>query len=251
MSANSTKATARWLQPKNLGKAGLITAWVVASFFLGVALLLALDAMLELVGLSFDNLDDAVATTVKAGLMYAFATTVALGVPWVVYRAKPNLRQLGMDRSLEWSDIGLGLSAYVPYFIVSLIVISLVAWLFPGFNIAEAQETGFRAIADRTGYIMAFVTLVMLAPLAEEVLFRGYLYGKLRNYIGLIGAIVLSSSCFAAIHLQWNVAVDVFALSLVLCGLREFTGSIWAGVVLHMTKNAVAYYFLFISPITM
>jgi membrane protease YdiL (CAAX protease family) len=44
-----------------------------------------------------------------------------------------------------------------------------------------------------------------------------------------------------------NVALDVFILSIVMCGLREMTGSIWAGVVLHMMKNGLAFYLLFIN----
>jgi membrane protease YdiL (CAAX protease family) len=52
----------------------------------------------------------------------------------------------------------------------------------------------------------------------------------------------------AGASLQWNVAADTFALSLVLCTLRQITGNIWAGVLLHMIKNGIAYYFLFINP---
>ncbi|RYZ49901.1 MAG: CPBP family intramembrane metalloprotease, partial [Sphingobacteriales bacterium] len=60
---------------------------------------------------------------------------------------------------------------------------------------------------------------------------------------------IVTSIVFGAIHGQWNVAVDVFALSLILCSLREITGSIWAGVLLHMLKNGIAFYFLFIGPV--
>ena len=94
--------------------------------------------------------------------------------------------------------------------------------------------------------MLAFLTLVVIAPIAEEMLFRGFFYGGLRRSFGIILSSLLVSVVFGALHMQWNVGVNVFALSLVLCGLRELTGGIWAGVVLHMVKNAIAFYGLFI-----
>jgi membrane protease YdiL (CAAX protease family) len=97
--------------------------------------------------------------------------------------------------------------------------------------------------------MLAFVTLVVLAPIAEETLFRGYLYGKLKGHVPAIIAAIATSLLFGVAHMQWNVGIDVFILSLVLCGLRSLTGSIWSGILVHMIKNAIAFYFLFINPI--
>ncbi len=77
---------------------------------------------------------------------------------------------------------------------------------------------------------------------------RGYLFGKLRRESGFWLSAVITSAVFGFVHLQWNVGVDVFALSLVLCFLREKTGAIWAGMILHMLKNSVAYVLLFLQP---
>jgi membrane protease YdiL (CAAX protease family) len=48
--------------------------------------------------------------------------------------------------------------------------------------------------------------------------------------------------------LQWAVALDTMVLSLMLCTLREYTGAIWAGVLVHAIKNGLAFYLLFINP---
>ena len=52
-------------------------------------------------------------------------------------------------------------------------------------------------------------------------------------------------------HFQWNVGVNVFALSVVLCALREITGTIYAGILTHMIKNGVAFYLLYLVGIGM
>src|SRR5690606_3821612 len=113
---------------------------------------------------------------------------------------------------------------------------------------AQEQQTGFAQITTQAEYIIAFVSLVVVAPVAEEVLFRGYLLGKLRKYVPLWGAILITSVLFGIVHFQWNVGIDVFALSIVLCILRVVSRGLWAPIMLHMLKNGVAYYFLFINP---
>jgi membrane protease YdiL (CAAX protease family) len=95
---------------------------------------------------------------------------------------------------------------------------------------------------------MAFIALVILPPVAEELLFRGYLFGHLRTTMGFWTTSLVVSAAFGFIHGQWNVGIDTFILSLFLCYLRETTGSLWASMLLHGIKNGVAYFFLFIAP---
>ena len=105
--------------------------------------------------------------------------------------------------------------------------------------------------------MLAFLTLVVVAPIAEELIFRGYLYGKMREKFSqvtseiwsVIISALLVSVVFGIIHMQWNVGVNVFAMSLVACALREYTGTIYAGILLHMIKNGLAFYFLFVLGI--
>ena len=64
--------------------------------------------------------------------------------------------------------------------------------------------------------------------------------------LSVIISAVLVSIVFGIVHLQWNVGVNVFAMSLVACALREYTGTIHAGILLHMIKNGLAFYYLFV-----
>ena len=99
-----------------------------------------------------------------------------------------------------------------------------------------------------------FLTLVVMAPIAEEIIFRGWLYGKMRNALlhkipevwGMVISTFIVSLMFGIVHLQWNVGVNVFALSVVLCALREITGTIYAGILTHMIKNGVAFFLLYV-----
>lgn len=191
----------------------------------------------------------AIVQTTVATLIYLLTIAIIILVPYFIRgRFSTNLKTLGLDRLVSWTDIGLAPVVFLAYMVAVAMVMAFATSLFPGFPSDQVQDVGFRAFGSSIDNMLAFVTLVVLAPLAEETLFRGYLYGKLKGYVPAVVAALVTSLLFGIAHFQWNVGVDVFVLSLFLCGLRSLTGSIWAGVLVHMIKNGVAYFILFVLP---
>lgn len=89
-------------------------------------------------------------------------------------------------------------------------------------------------------FVIAFV---VLPPLFEESLFRGWLIpGLAASRLGTVGAVVLSSILFAAVHLQydWIDMAVVFAMGLALGGTRVATDSVLPPMVLHGLINGSA-----------
>ena len=172
-------------------------------------------------------------------------------------RAKGKLRkEIGLKGLPTWTDIGLAPVG----FLASILIAAGLVWvfsLFPWFNVEEAQSVGFSLYVTGVERVITFVVLVVIAPIFEEIIFRGWLYGKLRGLLsekiseiaGIIVANFLVSLLFGIVHLQWNVGVNVFALSVVLCALREVTGTIYAGILTHMVKNGVAFYLLYVMGV--
>lgn len=165
----------------------------------------------------------------------------------------PSRHMLGLDGWPTWTDIGLAPAGFIVYLILAAILVALFS-LFPWFDSGEAQDVGFSFTIVGIDRVWAFISLVIVAPIAEEVIFRGWLYGKLRHLFshqvsrvaGMILSIFLVSLLFGIVHLQWNVGVNVFAMSIILCLLREFTGTIYAGILLHILKNGIAFYLLYV-----
>jgi len=189
-------------------------------------------------------------TTVLEGIvLYAIMLGILVGVPWMVLKFKPNRQLLGIDRLLRWIDIGMALSGLVLYFIVAGIVMWLVSLYIPQVDIAQAQDTG---ISMPFGFerIFVFLLFVVIGPIMEELLFRGYLYGVLRkNGVSFVLTTLVVSILFGAAHGQWNVGINVAILSVMMCIGREVTGSIWPGILIHMMKNGIAFYVLFVTPL--
>ncbi|MEP6710575.1 MAG: type II CAAX endopeptidase family protein [Candidatus Saccharibacteria bacterium] len=224
-----------------------LTTWVFSGFYLGQFLLLGIVWLLEHLGVTFVVDGNPALQTTLAAIAYVLALSMVVGVPWVIGRHKTTKKDIGLTRLPSWMDIVLSPAGFVIYLLASAGLIALISVIVPHFNIDQAQDVGFQNLSDYYQYVLAFLTLVVIAPLAEEILFRGYLYGKLKKHIPFWVAMIVTSLLFGALHGQWNVAIDTFALSIVMCSLREVTGSIWAGILLHMIKNGVAFYFLFIN----
>lgn len=225
----------------------LLPLWVFIAFSAAQLIVFGLVLILNRLGIYTPSDDDAVFTTGYAAVVYTLTLLLTIGVPYLLKR-RTTQTDIGLTRLPSWMDIILTPAGAVAYLIVTATFSAVAMSLFPELDLNEAQDVGFKAMAMQYQYFLAFLTLVVIAPLAEEILFRGYLYGKLRKHVPLWLAMLVTSGLFGAFHGQWNVAIDTFALSLVLCSLREVTGSIWAGVLLHMLKNGIAFYFLFINP---
>lgn len=183
----------------------------------------------------------------------ALIYVVALGLvllPQIFYKKlKTSRDELGLTDLPTWTDIGLAPIAYIAATIAAIAAVAIASALFPGFDVNETQQVGFQYYLSGGDRVLAFIALVVVAPIAEEIIFRGWLYGKLRSKTVMPVAIFIVSLLFGIVHGQWNVGINVFMMSIVLCGLREITGTVYAGILAHMIKNAVAFVLLFIMHI--
>lgn len=93
---------------------------------------------------------------------------------------KISIRKLGFKK-INAKTVGYVPVVYFVYAVALVIALSLVTVLFPGFNPEQVQDVGFK---DAAGWqlLLAFLGLVVIAPIAEEMLFRGFLYKGLKNH---------------------------------------------------------------------
>ena len=198
-------------------------------------------------------------TTIANALIYSLALFLILFIPPRIFKKRStkalnqswqtNREELGLTNLPTWTDLGLAPVSFVLYLILAGILTSIFT-IFPFFNLEETQNVGYNFLNSGFDQVVAFLALCVIAPIAEEIIFRGFLYGKLRAKISgkwsLLLSIFLVSLLFGILHGQWNVGVNVFAMSLVLCGIREVTGTIYAGILLHIIKNTIAFTLLYI-----
>lgn len=235
---------------------------VLAFIFVGFAYVVSqvISGLLIYIGLSISGTEQSqINKTLQDSTFWQFAFMgIAMAVElWMFYifvkffDIKTEYLSLKKIKNDLWWYLPAG-------FLVYLLLSSVMMKVFsPFINEDQKQLVGFENVNGPVELSMVFLGLVILAPLAEEIIFRGYFYGELRRKIGWVVSAVLTSVFFGILHLQlgsgnaplWAGLLDTFVLSMVLCYLREITGSIWYGVGIHSIKNFLAFILLFVLHI--
>ncbi len=178
-----------------------------------------------------------------AALLFAIGFQIfmpAMAFAIVAARVNP-IQWLGL-RWKEWVRI-FGIA---PLSVFLMFLFSITLYLL-GYNdmlislgAAKEQEavTMFREGQDPLALGMMVFAAVIVAPVCEEVIFRGYLYPVAKKYAGATVAALFSALVFAGAHGNVAALIPLFVFGLVLVAVYEYTGSIWAPVGVHFLFNA-------------
>lgn len=183
---------------------------------------------------------------------FFFILAAEASAAWLAIKAVKHrhfgLKVIGLGRRPIWRDVGLALLGFVVYYLLLIMAGVIIGRFAPNIN-NEKQNIGFTDINTNAQNLLAFISLVILPPLGEEVLVRGYLYSGLRMVWRFWPALIVTSLIFGAAHLElgsggpvvWAAAIDTLLLSVVLCFLRERSGALYAGILVHMLNNFIAF----------
>ena len=107
-------------------------------------------------------------------------------------------------------------------------------------------DQGLEKIAALDGFanLPTFVIVGLLAPLAEEVFFRGFLLAALVSLLGGLRGALVSAAVFSVAHFNVSTLLPIFVMGMLLAWLYLRTGSIWPPFVAHAAQNLLALTFL-------
>jgi membrane protease YdiL (CAAX protease family) len=173
-------------------------------------------------------------------LASAFAGLAVVG--WYLQRYKVGIHALG----IRWFNVGKALvyvlGGIIGFIILIVGVLTLISVLLPGFNPDEAQVNEFtKAASDPGTRRLSFIALVLIPPIIEEVVFRGFVFPAFARRWGVWAGAITSSILFGLAHLQGNVGVYTVVLGLLLCLMYVKLRSIVPGILLHMLNNYLAF----------
>lgn len=253
MSEDSSKALEQKLKWGPFAAALVVLfAFVVVTMAAGFTVTL----LPHLLGWNSVRVDEWLLHAPAANFIYVLlAETMTLGAGyWFVSYHKTSFRQVVGLVNPKWRDVMYVIFGFLAYLMLFMITILVVRSILP-IDTDQEQALGFQKGISGSGLVMAFVSLVILPPIVEEVMFRGFLYRTLRSKkIKVAFATIITSVLFGALHLfgsadgsfLWIAFVDTFVLSVVLCIAREKTGTIWASIGIHALKNGLVFVNLFL-----
>lgn len=111
--------------------------------------------------------------------------------------------------------------------------------------VPATAEAPVEALVRWPSGVVAAAGLAVLAPVAEELFFRGFLWGAVAPHAGRGGAVALTTAAFALVHLPqtvgaWGAFAAIAALGLGLGLLRAIAGGVLPCAVAHLAHNALA-----------
>jgi len=220
-------------------------AWGPGRAFAAFAFVLAASIVFGVVVVAFDNDLESLAAGVAVQALLAGSLIFAaflFATPGM--RGLASAESLGLRRPLRKS-VWLAIATYFGY-IACAVVIALL--------LAPEQEDITRELGGDEGVlgtVIAGILIVIVAPVSEEIFFRGFFYPGLKKGMPVILAALLASVVWGLLHYTgagtWGVVVQITVFGLWLSWLYERTGSIYPTIAVHILNNAVAFTFLVAS----
>lgn len=135
------------------------------------------------------------------------------------------------------------LTCYLLVFIYNVIVqITGADFLEPGGQLPE-DLFDTSAVVVATG-----LAVVIGAPIAEEILFRGFIFGGLRRYMPLWPAMLISGVIFSLVHFDVGFIIPFSLIGIVLAYVYERSGTLYTSIGMHLLFNLTSFSFLLLFP---
>lgn len=166
------------------------------------------------------------------------------GIPLSNIRRSLGLHGDNLRKSLK--DFFAGLTGFLAAWPFLYLTLMLSAYIFSWLKIDMAK--GIHPIAPvlmeahSPGMItVIFILGILVAPIVEEIMFRGVLYSWLRRRLNLTGAVIISAMIFALVHPQGLIGfMPIAFLGAVLALLREWRHNLLAPIIAHAGFNLVS-----------
>lgn len=154
----------------------------------------------------------------------------------VLPRALAGLRIL--PASHLWRSVAIGVALAIPAWVGVTLFANLCATLFQALGLP--QEPGIvGTVMERADPTVIVLAVVLVAPVAEELFFRGVVYNAWEREYGTRVAVVGSAGLFALIHGSLVQLLPIFVLGIGLALLYRSTRSLPATMAMHAGFNAV------------
>jgi membrane protease YdiL (CAAX protease family) len=167
---------------------------------------------------------------------------IFVGAAVVIARmsGRVTMRDFGLVKAPLWPTVGKAASVMIGYFIMIAVYSSLVHLT------ADDAPDKLGAGSGVLGMLIFAVVVAVMAPIAEELLFRGMIFRSLANGMGVWGGAIVSGLIFGAFHIDSFAqsrllqVVPLAILGILFALLYAWSGTLYSTIALHATNNSLA-----------
>jgi len=156
-----------------------------------------------------------------------------------------TLDELGLKRGRLGYNVGAGLLIGVGVLIIS----ATIQGALQATGVRQTQLVDLQCVREFpfSGFLAVVLAGGLIAPMAEELYFRGYVFRSYLLMRGRLVAYLATSILFAVLHLNLPALLPILVMSLVFCWAYERTGSIVPSMVGHALNNTIAFCILYFT----
>lgn len=216
-----------------------------AAFVAALAAGFVLSAIVGLVigvlgGFSDDGLDGTSPLVTIVGTLVVDAILVAAAILFASFKLRPRAWHFGLRRTRFWPALGWSVLAMVAFYVFAAAYSVLLG---PQPEQSVTEDLGLQ---ERTLYlVLGGMLVVVVAPIAEELFFRGFFYRALRTSLPVWSAALIDGAVFGAIHFTGTDSLALLPvlglLGVLFCLVYERTGSLYPVIALHAFNNTIAF----------
>jgi membrane protease YdiL (CAAX protease family) len=220
--------------------------WTISDVVKGIAFflvaLIVVSAIFLLFALLLGFLSDGEQVPLTALVLVAMQLSelAMLLAAWhfSVHKYRSGWRSLGFRypttlTNAVWLVVAALILAFLSNFIYSLVIISL------GVKLPQVTEPNLELFGTSAGIAIYAVLAILVAPVAEETFFRGFVFQGLRRRYSLRRSAIVSAALFAVMHFSLITLLPAFVVGLLSVWIYLRTNSIWACIVFHAAYNSV------------
>jgi membrane protease YdiL (CAAX protease family) len=196
---------------------------------------LLVSMLVPLIDAATGGSGSAVRSAVDAFVQQACFYGGAIFNVWVLVglRRGGTLEQLGWRRFSWWWIPIAAVAALGTLYIADALQVA-AQHLFPGAKNTQCQSVQ----QDYSHFIwLAVIVVCVMAPLAEETIFRGFIFGWMQHVMPVGFAVVASGAVFGAAHLVLLLFIPLWAVGIVLAVMYRSSNSLWPGATVHALFN--------------
>jgi membrane protease YdiL (CAAX protease family) len=199
--------------------------WGLGVFGLWLCSFIVISLLVDLLKLSIDP-----------GLVIIFGEVVLLLPVWyfTFHKYGTSWVDLGL-RGFRLQAVRLGFGLMIVFFGLNLVYASLLSL----FNLQVQPD--ITLVFKKTNFpLVLLLGGAIIAPIVEEIFFRGFVFTGLRSRWNWRKATLVSAGLFALAHVLPTSLLPIFVLGLIFAFLYQSSGSIWPAILMHMLTNSLA-----------
>ena len=153
-----------------------------------------------------------------------------------------GFRWIGIGKTILWIII-----AYLFYLGLSIFLIEIFYCLgIESFGFEKQTSIFDIFVTNISGVLVALFIAVIMAPIIEEIFFRGFILQTLVKRISAFWGVIITALIFAAVHFEFRSIMPLIILSFILNILFVKTRSIWPCILFHIFNNTITFIGLYL-----